>query len=424
MCHTEHLHKYGEFNPGNLKTQSFLIQTGRDTFLKTASGVLVKVSANAFQSAPGKAITIQIKEILNKPDLIRSGIATLDKDGHLLESAGMVYLTTEPRIDIDPAHPIEISIPAKGLDPEMKVYGMDADNGAFLWTDQGQFKNAAMLNGLAEGRQLFMKNCAACHNPDLVSPMTGPALGCLERAPEPRTRKWLIEYTRNSQKMIAKEDLLARCIWDRWKPTLMSNFESLNNQEINEIYNYILNESLSRKLCEGNDSVYYTVLSDCFPKAGQAPGKYQALYDSLAPGAPWDTSVVYYPAYTLELKNYRWINCDQMLKPNGQVVKPFFVDIDGAESDVVEVYLIFKNKMALWPLAKSNGRYTLIESEFRNGGVILPLNEPVYILAFTPRWNGKRKYILNPTKVKLSNTYFLKLHDISEEDFQKMINRF
>lgn len=70
--------------------------------------------------------------------------------------------------------------------------------------------------------------------------LTGPALGNIG---EWYSEKWLIDFTRNPEGMIAAGDGQAVCIWNKWKPVLMNSFTHLSNRQIKAIYAFIQEES-------------------------------------------------------------------------------------------------------------------------------------------------------------------------------------
>lgn len=89
---------------------------------------------------------------------------------------------------------------------------------------------------ILRGEKLFNAGCASCHNKDMKSKLTGPALGGIT---EKRSKEWLYEFTRNSQKMIASGDIQAVELWNEWKPTVMNSFPYLTDEELSSIFSYI-----------------------------------------------------------------------------------------------------------------------------------------------------------------------------------------
>ena len=86
------------------------------------------------------------------------------------------------------------------------------------------------------GMKLFEENCAICHHQNLVSKLTGPALLGVKQ-------KWnddvaLYSFIRNSQRLIGQGYPRAVEEWKMWKPTLMSDFEDLTDDEIAAILKF------------------------------------------------------------------------------------------------------------------------------------------------------------------------------------------
>lgn len=101
-----------------------------------------------------------------------------------------------------------------------------------------------------EGKALFKANCAQCHNRNMKDNLTGPALaGTEERwAGYPRTD--LYDWIRNSQKMIADGHPRASELWAEGKPTVMTAFPHLSDEDIENILDHI--EAIS-------EGTYYAV---------------------------------------------------------------------------------------------------------------------------------------------------------------------
>ncbi len=88
-----------------------------------------------------------------------------------------------------------------------------------------------------KGKDLFKNYCAACHNKDMRSAATGPALGGTKAI-------WgddvaLYGWVRNSQEMIKKGHPKAVEIWNQYKPTVMTAFPSLTDDDIGSLFAYI-----------------------------------------------------------------------------------------------------------------------------------------------------------------------------------------
>ncbi|MBK9337118.1 MAG: c-type cytochrome [Lewinellaceae bacterium] len=90
-----------------------------------------------------------------------------------------------------------------------------------------------------EGKNLFIANCAACHNKNMKDNLTGPALAGVEErwAAYPRTD--LYKWVRFSQNMVTEGHPRAVELWAQWKPTLMNNFPGLTDDQIESVLLYI-----------------------------------------------------------------------------------------------------------------------------------------------------------------------------------------
>ncbi|MBV6440045.1 MAG: cytochrome c class I [Haliscomenobacteraceae bacterium CHB4] len=97
-----------------------------------------------------------------------------------------------------------------------------------------------------EGKNLFIANCAACHNKNMKDNLTGPALGGMEERWSAYPRKDLYAWIRNSQALIATGHPYANELWGKWKPVLMNNFTGLTDDQIEGIILYV-NQEYNKK---------------------------------------------------------------------------------------------------------------------------------------------------------------------------------
>ena len=87
------------------------------------------------------------------------------------------------------------------------------------------------------GKELFKSYCATCHAKDMRSAATGPALGGSQE-------RWgddaaLYAWIRNSQALIAQGHPRAVELWNQYKPTVMTAFPNLTDDEIGSMLAYI-----------------------------------------------------------------------------------------------------------------------------------------------------------------------------------------
>lgn len=92
---------------------------------------------------------------------------------------------------------------------------------------------------ISEGQALFDANCKACHR--VKTKLIGPALaGVYDRVP---SIPWILEYVRNSSKVIASGDEYANKIYEENGRTLMTSFTSFSDGQIMSIMAYVKAET-------------------------------------------------------------------------------------------------------------------------------------------------------------------------------------
>jgi mono/diheme cytochrome c family protein len=87
------------------------------------------------------------------------------------------------------------------------------------------------------GKAIFTANCGSCHAKNMKTALTGPALGGAEAKWD--SKENLYAWIRNSQAMIKKGHPRAVELWNQYKPTVMSNFPKLTDEEIASTLLYI-----------------------------------------------------------------------------------------------------------------------------------------------------------------------------------------
>ncbi len=86
----------------------------------------------------------------------------------------------------------------------------------------------------ADGEALFKANCASCHKVD--KDFTGPALkGWKDRVPK---GDWIYKWIANPPGMI-ETDAYAKTLAAKWKPTVMTAFNTLKKDEVDAILKYV-----------------------------------------------------------------------------------------------------------------------------------------------------------------------------------------
>ncbi len=95
------------------------------------------------------------------------------------------------------------------------------------------------------GKEIFKNQCAACHNRNMKDDLTGPALGGVEERWADYPEEDLYSWIRNSSAMIAAGHPRATELWNEWKPTAMTAFTALTDEEIESILLYINDQYLN-----------------------------------------------------------------------------------------------------------------------------------------------------------------------------------
>ena len=89
------------------------------------------------------------------------------------------------------------------------------------------------------GKDLFKNNCAACHNKNMKDALTGPALGGVQERWASYPKADLYNWVRNSQGEIKAGHPKAVELWNQFKPTVMTAFPNLKDDEIESILLYV-----------------------------------------------------------------------------------------------------------------------------------------------------------------------------------------
>ncbi len=103
----------------------------------------------------------------------------------------------------------------------------------------------------AAGKTIFKNYCGACHNKDMKTDMTGPALGQAEEHWAEYPREDLYAWIHNSQALIAAGHPRAVELWEKWKPVQMSSFPNLTDEDIENVLAYIHQEYTKEPVTAG-----------------------------------------------------------------------------------------------------------------------------------------------------------------------------
>ncbi len=396
--------------PSNLDSQFFTIHPDRDTILWGKGGTQLIIKANTLaKTAADGTVTIELKEALTKADMVKGGLVTQTVDGQILESGGMVFLEVDPAQKIN-GEGIGVQVPTGSINDQMQLFTLensrDPQSG---WKVVGDVKSEPTAVQIANGKKLFKTYCASCHNTDLRQILTGPALGNVHLF---RELEWLIEFTNNSQQMIAGGDTLARCVWNQWKPVQMQDFDStLTRTEIIDIYRFIQNESAVQQI--GPTEVEFVMECE-IRDVNQIEG---FVFYSVNSYGSLDTIKSF--SYMLKAEQFGWINIDYFLRTradNLEEAERFIVEIIGEkEYDFYEGYVVFQSRNIVLPLYQSGDFYSTWGKE----KILLPVGEKVYLVAMALNngyWFGAKEVTIGQ-----KNRHQLEVHPSSEGEIQQFV---
>ena len=91
---------------------------------------------------------------------------------------------------------------------------------------------------IQQGKELFLMKCASCHNNDMVSDMTGPALFGVRERWKKYGDEALFRWIQNNQALIDEQHPKALVVRN-WAETDMTIFNELDSTDISAILAYI-----------------------------------------------------------------------------------------------------------------------------------------------------------------------------------------
>ncbi|KAA2239873.1 cytochrome c [Chitinophaga agrisoli] len=218
----------------SLPTQTFTINTEKDTTLNLKGGTVISIPARALKPAAGATARIEIKEAITITDILLAGLRT-QSDGLPLQSAGMIYINA-PGQEITIQRSIEIKMPAMDRLPGMMQFkGQETPNG-INWIDPQPLPEQLPKTDVHNGKDLFQQNCASCHA--VAKPVTGPALyGAMQRWGHDTAA--VFAFTKDAREMVFKENTYACCLFKAYNKQPMPAFPALTQQDLRDLYAYI-----------------------------------------------------------------------------------------------------------------------------------------------------------------------------------------
>ncbi|WP_185873346.1 c-type cytochrome [Blattabacterium cuenoti] len=113
-----------------------------------------------------------------------------------------------------------------------------------LFTTATVVKSQNLIEGdVNNGKDLFKKNCTACHSIDLKKKMVGPALYGITKK---RNREWLHKWIKDNKSLRNSGDKEAIKIYKEYQGIEMNSFAQLSSKQIDDILSFIKDEKLEK----------------------------------------------------------------------------------------------------------------------------------------------------------------------------------
>jgi mono/diheme cytochrome c family protein len=399
-CQSPAPSKAGFLSTDSLPAQVVQINTDADTVLTTFNGALISIAKGSLQTADGNKIaSLEIKEAYSMEQIIHAGLTTRS-NGEPLSSGGMIYINAAAGTQVKIAKKIGVKIPTSYYNEKMQVYrGNAMPNGKINWTDPEPLKKDT-ANALYRGRILFNTNCASCHAIGHDVTTTGPDLAYI--LTKTNDREKLYAFTKNNLAVLASDpDPYYRCLYYSKGKAAMNLFTGLTDQELDALYGYIENESITKHL---------PLLPNTFRKSVDSCKNYRHQLEYLqqkrrdlertgrkeieqnvqspTPSAdtvgpplkvsPFQTQTLY---YEITVEGFGWYNIDVLLKDAGAVQSKLMVRMTGSFSMKAEIFLVIPSVRVYEQGGLLEGKNNLFGFYQNDGTIYLPPNLNAYVVA-------------------------------------------
>jgi hypothetical protein len=471
----------------NLPLQEYTININQDTTLVTKNGALLKIPKGSLTNDDGSTVILEIKEAYSIEQMINAGLVT-ESNGRPLSSGGMIYINAKAGQDVKIMQAIKVATPADYLAENMQLFkGDEGANGNVNWEEPTLLPENNQLTSVEQGQALFQSKCAGCH--DLDRTLTGPALAHIVRRfgdiGEGTYRYYEhgfypyrgdFKLRPDSIKKPGSIPSFKRYDYDHddpyytYKCNLVKTFGSVGpimfndtstNDYIDDIYNYIQNESDKRNSplpwqtslmdCADSCAIYKEMLADLRNKRSATAPQQQIIKgngslvkdrDTL-PGVPdiarspaedtfSQTTFVDFEEqvspmnygdgyYQFTIETFGWYNIDILLEEiEGVKESELFVRITGNYKERVKIYLIIppiKANAEGGPTSRNPDEYAFYK---KDGKLPLPQNVKAYILAVTET-EGAIAFALKEFTTAVQQVIEISLNLSTKEEFTKSV---
>ena len=420
----------------------YTIDPSKDTVLHTLRGALLNIPHGTLDAGGALSVRLEIKEAYSIVEMINNGLETRS-NGQPLSSGGMISIDAAPGQQVSFKSAITVSIPTNRLQQGMQVYkGKIDDKGKINWTDPVSLADTSKLKDLAIGRSIFESNCAQCHNP--LRAVTGPGLAYIGLR---RDRHWLYSFIHNNQRLMASGDQYSNCLFEHYNKTPMNIFPDLSNKEIDQLLDYVDNESL---LADSNtvpdykkqfDScVLYNRLADSLTerrsrligengqrtdvnwkdRSGKLITATHTTYVNVAPVVAEEHPSIYYK-FTVE--SFGWYNVDVLVHNIPEAGESVLrVHIRQEYSGEVNVFFVMPGRKIL----NEGGLLEDKTDEFgfltQDGKIPLPQGEQAYVFA-TGEYKGQLIFGIKGFVTGPQQSLELELNAMTKEGMNNAISR-
>ena len=386
----------GHDNRKNIEanSESFTIVCTDAYVLKLKNNDILKISENTFACNQVDSFDLIVKYMKDKKDIILSGIQTISQNGELLESAGMMQLNYPSAVQINPDNPVEYNISSAYAFPKMELFTYNESSNTWSSTNENIKSTGDEI--IKRGKESYLTYCSECHTTDLSADGTGPALGRVEKF---RNLDWLIDFTINSQAMIAQGDSLANCLWMKWRPSIMPAFMQLDTSEIEAIYSYLANEAEVQKVKLDSSKFDFS----CPIQWEVGSGNYNLVINE-----PNKESEYYYIA---RIYSNAWYNVDYFLNLGSEIENPEII-VSNSKNKLHAV-IACSNYNAIIQLYEEDGIYRMARSAGKDK-IKWPKNEKIYLIIYELNDEGK---IISG---KVENHIFIEKNNVIKVDLEKM----
>ena len=439
--------------PSRLTPQLVTVDITKDTTLLTRKGAVIKIPKGALDAGGSTTITLEIKEAYTMRDILQAGLTTLS-NGQPLSSGGMIYINPVGGNAVRIVKPISIASPTPYIDPGMKLYKGEVNSDSTInWTNPQPLPANPQQAKLEYGKKMFLDNCASCHR--IEKDLTGPALAhAVKRLSKDVAQvdsgkiNMLYAFTRNNSKILASGDPYYCALFNQWNKTAMNVFPALTDEDLNNLYGYIQNESdrlhlpvPDNGIMRGLDSckIYMAATKDLRALKKRLEADSVALVNDIR-DFPVDTtntadtltdtlpepplldfidplgSKSLYYQFTIE--SFGWYNIDILMKNIGAVESTLTVHMQGIEKTSFSLYLAIPSIKGLFPAGPLTDQKDTYGFFTKDGGIPLPQNTQAWLFAVGEQGDSML-FAGKGFTTATSQKFDLQLSVITKEAFQR-----